>query len=117
MRARPDLQVVMAGHITEPGYGGLSEHPGGFLGELLEPLEGRLDRGRLHAVGWLPLERLLALFQVSAAHVYLSYPYTLSWSVLQAMACGAPVVGNADGPLAELIEPERNGLLIEGCRP
>lgn len=112
MRARPDLQVVLAGHATRPGYGGVSSHPGGFLGELLEQLQGRLDFSRLHAVGWLPLDQLIALFQVSAAHIYLSYPYTLSWSVLQAMACGAAVVGNGDGPLAEVIEPGRNGLLV-----
>lgn len=112
MRARPDVRVVLAGHATQSGYGEMSDHSGGHFGELLERVEGRLDRSRLHAVGWLPLERLFNLFQVSAAHVYLSYPYTLSWSVLQAMACGAAVVGNADGPLAEVIDSGRNGLLV-----
>ena len=112
MRARSDLQVVLAGHATRPGYGAVSSHPGGFLAELLEQLQGRLDASRLHVVGWLPLDQLIALFQVSAAHIYLSYPYTLSWSVLQAMACEAPVVGNGDGPLAEVIEPGCNGLLV-----
>ena len=112
MRARPDVQVVLAGHTTQAGYGVLSDHSGGHFGEQLEKVEGRLDRSRLHAVGWLPLEQLFSLFQVSAAHIYLSYPYTLSWSVLQAMACGAAVVGNGDGPLGEVIDPGRNGLLV-----
>lgn len=111
--AHADLQVVVAGQTTEAGYGPQSLHPEGFFGELLEQLGHRLDLSRLHVVGWLPLERLLSLYQVTAAHVYLSYPYTLSWSVLQAMACGAPVVGNGDGPLAEVIEPGRNGLLVD----
>jgi glycosyltransferase involved in cell wall biosynthesis len=49
--------------------------------------------------------------------VYLSYPYALSWSCLEAMACGVALVG-ADGPtLAELIRPEHNGLLVSFNEP
>ena len=95
-----------------PGYGPPSPHPGGHLGALLEELDGRLDLSRLHILDPLPYGQLIRLFQLSAAHVYLSYPYALSWSCLEAMACGVALVG-AHGPtLAELIHPEHNGLLV-----
>ena len=110
-RAHPRVQVVLVGS-RGPGYGPPSPHPGGHLGALLEELDGRLDRSRLHILDPLPYGQLIRLFQLSAAHVYLSYPYALSWSCLEAMACGVALVG-AQGPtLAELIRPDHNGLLV-----
>lgn len=114
MRSCPDVQVVIAGDPLVGGYGSIgSKHPQGYLGETLESLGDKLDLGRLHCVGWLSMQKLIRLLQISAAHVYISYPYTLSWSVLQAMACATPVVGNGDGPLSEVVESNRNGLLVE----
>jgi glycosyltransferase involved in cell wall biosynthesis len=43
---------------------------------------------------------MLTLLQCSACHVALSYPYTLSWSVLEALACSAPIISNPDSPIA-----------------
>ena len=115
-RAHSEVQVVLVGS-RGPGYGPPSPHPGGHLGALLEELDGRLDRSRLHILDPLPYGQLIRLFQLSAAHVYLSYPYALSWSCLEAMACGVALVGAHGPPLAELIRPEHNGLLVSFNEP
>ena len=55
---------------------------------------------------------MLRLLQCSACHLALSYPYTLSWSVLEAMACAAPLISNHGSPIAPELNHNRNGLLV-----
>ena len=56
---------------------------------------------------------MLTLLQCSACHVALSYPYTLSWSVLEALACAAPIISNPDSPIAvELQESAKDALAL-----
>jgi glycosyltransferase involved in cell wall biosynthesis len=111
LAARPDARAVIVGG-TGTGYGASSSHPGGHKGELLALLGGRLPLDRIHFLPPLPHGDLLALFRISAAHVYLSYPYALSWSLLEAMACGALVVGSDNPPVDEVIHHGHNGLLV-----
>jgi len=73
--------------------------------------EVKLDPQRTHFLGRVSRERYLRVLRVSAAHVYLSYPFVLSWSLLEAMACGVPIVGSDTAPVREAI---RDG--IEGRR-
>ena len=110
--AHPEVRVLIVGENT-PGYGPPSPHAGGHRGALLEELEGRLDLDRIHFLERIPYPHLLALFQITAAHVYLTYPYALSWSCLEAMACGAAVVGSRTAPVEEAILHGESGLLVE----
>lgn len=107
----PHLQVVIVGGEGS-SYSPPSPHPQGYLGALLEELGDQLDRERLHLPGLLGREQLTALFQVSTVHAYLSHPYVLSWSLLEAMACGAVVVASDTAPVRDVIRDGDNGLLV-----
>lgn len=116
LAAEPTVQVLIAGDCG-PGYGPQASSPGSFLAEALRRLPASVDRRRLHLLGRLSYGRFVAMLQISAAHVYLTYPYTLSWSLLEALACGAPVVSNRPdplerGPVDEVIRDGRQGLLV-----
>ncbi|QPN56297.1 glycosyltransferase [Synechococcus sp. CBW1107] len=111
LRHHPDLQVVLVGGHGH-SYSPPSPHPGGYLGALLEQLGERIDRRRCHAVGLLRRDQLTALLQRSTVHAYLSYPYVLSWSLLEAMACGAVVVASDTAPVRDVIRHGHNGLLV-----
>jgi glycosyltransferase involved in cell wall biosynthesis len=108
----PTAQVLIVGDAKSVSYGRPSTHPQGYWGELQALLGNRLDPARIHLLGRVPYAELLAILQISAAHVYFSYPYALSWSLLEAMACGAVVVGSANAPVDEVIRTGHNGLLV-----
>ncbi|MBA3588946.1 glycosyltransferase family 4 protein [Methylibium sp.] len=73
--------------------------------------EVKLDPTRTHFLGRVPYSKYLRVLQVSAAHVYLTYPFVLSWSMLEAMACGAPIVGSDTAPVREVISDRGSGRL------
>ncbi len=75
--------------------------------------ETGLDPDRIVFLGRVDHDTLIALFQVSAAHVYLTYPFVLSWSVLEAMACGCLVIGSATPPVREIVADGVNGYLTD----
>lgn len=74
---------------------------------------GTLDRSRVHFLGRIPYAQYLQVLQVSTVHVYLTYPFVLSWSVLEAMASGAIVIGSRTAPVREIIKDGINGYLVD----
>jgi glycosyltransferase involved in cell wall biosynthesis len=103
--------VIVGG--DDVSYGRPPEEGGGWRARLLAELGGRLDLARVHFVGRLPYERYVSLLQVSAAHVYLTYPFVLSWSMLEAMAAGCMVIGSATSPVEEVLTHRQNGVLVD----
>lgn len=112
LERHPNAQVLIVGDPKGASYGRPSAHPEGYWGEMQALLGHRLDSNRVHRLGRVPYGELLAILQISAVHVYFSYPYALSWSLLEAMACGAVVVGSANGPVDEVVRHGENGLLV-----
>ena len=109
--ACPDARLVLVGD-KDGGYGREQPSRGSHLEDALAELPADLDRSRIHCPGRLAYADLLQLLQCSACHLALSYPYTLSWSTLEAMACGAPMITNPGSPLSgELLHGE-TGLLV-----
>jgi glycosyltransferase involved in cell wall biosynthesis len=113
---RPAAQVVLVGG-DEPHYGAKPKAGGTWRQLLLAELEGKLDLSRVHFTGKVPHAALLSLLSLSAAHVYLTYPFVLSWSMLESMACECLVIGSATPPVQEVIEHGRNGLLVDFFAP
>lgn len=75
--------------------------------------EVSIDPARTHFMGRVPYAQYLQVLRVSAAHVYLSYPFVLSWSLLEAMACGALVIGADTAPVREVLRDGHNGRLVD----
>jgi glycosyltransferase involved in cell wall biosynthesis len=115
-RLRPQARVVVVGG-DQVSYGKPPAGGGTWRETMLKELEGRLDLGRIHFLGQVPYPTLLSLFQVSAVHVYLTYPFVLSWSMLEAMSAGCLIVGSRTPPVEEVIEDGVNGQLVDFFSP
>lgn len=110
--AHPEAQLLLVGDEHGSGYGVQRPLLESHLQDALASWGNNVDRSRLHIVGWLDHGTMIRLLQCSACHLALSYPYTLSWSVLEAMACGAPLISNYGSPIAPQLEHNNNGLLV-----
>ena len=80
---------------------------------MLQEVGSRLPTDRIHFVGRVPYADYLRLLQVSTCHAYLTYPFVLSWSCIEALACGCRVVASDTQPVREVITPGHNGLLFD----
>jgi glycosyltransferase involved in cell wall biosynthesis len=109
---RPNAQVVVVGG-NDVSYGRRPDNGQTYRQIYCEPLKHQVDWSRVHFVGHLPYQDYLRVLQVSAAHIYLTYPFVLSWSMLESMAAGCVVVGSDTAPVREVIRHEDNGLLVD----
>lgn len=111
LAARPQAQVVLVG---EDGVSyGARPKDGKWKDIFLNEVKDRLDLSRVHFTGWMPYDQLVDLMHVSRVHAYLTYPFVLSWSMVETMAAGTLVVGSNTPPVAEVIQHGVNGLLVD----
>jgi len=70
------------------------------------------DWSRVHFLGTIPYQHFIPLLQLSTLHVYLTYPFVLSWSLLEAMSVGCAIVASDTQPLHEAIRHGETGRLV-----
>ena len=111
-RRRSDVLFVVAGE-DRVFYGGDAEFTGGKTFKEWVLCRGEYDLGRFWFVGTLPPVLLAELFAVTDLHMYLTVPFVLSWSLFNALACGATVLASDTGPVREIVRPGDTGLLAD----
>ena len=113
---RPNARVIVVGG-DDVSYGRRLPEGQTYRQRYSAEVQNQVDWSRVHFVGKLPYADYLKVLQVSAAHVYLTYPFVLSWSMLEAMAAGCLVVGSATTPVQEVVQDGHNGLLVDFFDP
>lgn len=111
LTARPRAQVVILGG-DDVSYGRKPFGASSWRAKMLKDVDLARFEDRVHFLGRIPYPRYLNLLQRSSAHIYLTYPFVLSWSCLEAMASGCLVIASDTPPVAEVIENGVNGLLF-----
>ncbi len=114
LRGRPDLHVVVAG--ADAVFYSRRPASGSYKAEALAAVDEAL-RARLHFTGPLPQHALRDLLRRSTVHVYLTIPYVLSWSILEAMATGCLLVAADTAPVREVAQDGREALLVDFREP
>ena len=106
----PDAQVLVFGQENARPYGGQPPQGRTWKDVAFDGLA--VDPDRLHFLGRRPHADLLAAMRLSTAHVYYTYPFVLSWSLVEAMASGCYIIGSDTAPLRDAIEDGVNGRLL-----
>lgn len=118
MRALPrlhsevaDVHVVIVGDGGERGYGPQSPPDRPWKDIFLDEVRDRIDLSRVHFTGRIEHPRFLDALSISRAHVYYTYPFVLSWSLLEAMASECLIVASDTDPVKEVVRDGGNGIL------
>jgi glycosyltransferase involved in cell wall biosynthesis len=112
MRRRSKLHVVIVGR-DDTSYSNPCTTHKNYREKMLEEVGKGLDMSRVHFFAGLKYHQYLALLQVSSAHVFLTHPFTLSWSLTEAMSLGCLIVGSRTPPVEEVITHGDNGFLVD----
>jgi glycosyltransferase involved in cell wall biosynthesis len=110
MRERPDAEILIIGS-DQTYYGGPPPSGKTWKSIFLDEVVDQIDTNRVHFTGQVPYHDYLRALQISSAHVYLTYPFVLSWSLIEALSVGCLVIGSDTGPVREVINGE-NGILV-----
>ena len=115
LRRRPNAQVVLLGG-DETSYGAKPPGPTSWKDIFLKEVRPQIaesDWARVHFLGRVPYPTFLSLVQVSTVHVYLTYPFVLSWSLLEAMSAGCAIVASDTAPVREVIRNGETGIMVD----
>jgi glycosyltransferase involved in cell wall biosynthesis len=109
---RPDVVFTVVGE-DRVCYGGDHEFTGGKTFKEWVLSQDVYDLSRFRFLGLMPPGQLAELLAVTDLHIYLTVPFVLSWSMMNALACGATVLASDTASVREMIRHGKNGLLVD----
>ncbi len=109
---RPNARVLIVGG-DDVSYGARPPEAMTWKQKYLAEVREQLDMSRVHFLGNIPYQHFVPLLQLSTVHVYLTYPFVLSWSLLEAMSVGCAIVASDTPPLHEAIKQDETGRLVD----
>jgi glycosyltransferase involved in cell wall biosynthesis len=111
-KRRPDVLFLIAGR-DRVAYGNDTRVTGGKTFKAWVLSQGDYDLRRFVFLDLLSPLELAKLFCLTDLHVYLTVPFVVSWSLLNALACGTTVLASDTDPVREVITDGHNGLLTD----
>jgi glycosyltransferase involved in cell wall biosynthesis len=115
LKERPQAKVLIVGG-DEVSYGARAPKGKTWKQIFIDEVRGRIPTPlweNVHFLGRIPYDQFISLLQVSRVHVYLTYPFVLSWSLFEAMSAQAAIVASSTAPVVEAIEHDVNGRLVD----
>lgn len=115
LEKKPNLRVLIVGGDSV-SYGSKPTDCNSWKEKFIAEVKPKLSSeslNRIYFLGKIPYETYLTLLQISTVHVYLTYPFVLSWSCLEAMSAGCSIVASNTQPVSEVITHDVNGLLVD----
>jgi len=116
LKTRPHARVLIVGG-DGVSYGAKAPEGKTWKQIFFDEVRNDIDVSRVHFLGQIPYKHFITLLQLSTVHVYLTYPFVLSWSLLEAMSCGCAIVGSDTKPLHEAILQNETGVLTPFFEP
>ncbi len=115
LKKRPNAHVVLLGG-DEVSYGAKAPKGQTWKQIFIDEVRGRIPTphwNRVHFMGRVPYDTYLSMIQVSRAHVYLTYPFVLSWSLLESMSAGCAILASDTAPVREVMTENENGWMVD----
>jgi len=107
----PDVVFLVVG-TEKIAYGGDESYTSGKSFKEWVLAQDEYDLSKFRFVGRVHPSELSRILAATDLHIYLTVPFVLSWSMMDAMSCGAVVLGSATSPVKEMIRDGENGFLV-----